>query len=117
MPFMLPSILRNVFSGPATRPYPANPRQPFADARGELVNDPETCIFCSICAKKCPSQCLVVDKELGTWEWDPFACVYCGVCAEACPTKSLRQTNVRRAVARDKQSVAVQGQPKPKKSP
>lgn len=115
MPRMLPSLLRNFLARPATRRYPAVVREPFAHARGELANDPEVCIYCGICARKCPSQCLHVDKDAALWEWDPFACVYCGVCAEACPTGSLTQRNVRRSVTGRREKVTVRGEPKPGK--
>ena len=113
---MLPTLLRNVLSRPATRRYPAEEREPFAGARGALANDAEACIFCGLCARKCPSQCLNVDKDSALWAWDPSACVYCGVCVEVCPTHSLSQTEHRRPVSRRKETVVVRGAPAPEKA-
>ena len=89
---MTPNILRNLVGRKATRRYPAEQRAPFKGSRGELVNDPEKCTLCGVCALKCPSQCISVDKDTGTWHWDPFACLFCGVCVEACQAQSLGQT-------------------------
>ena len=88
---MTPTVLRNFFSKRATRRYPYSVRPPFANVRGAIFNDITTCSFCGVCAAKCPSQCIVVDKKNGTWQCDPFACIYCGVCVGACTTGSLRQ--------------------------
>lgn len=98
---MLPTVLANLFSKPATRNYPFDVREPFEHARGELINDIERCIFCGTCARKCPSQCLTVTKEgtQGTWALDFFACVGCGVCVDACPVNCLSQKTTHRPVA------------------
>ncbi|MBN2140815.1 MAG: 4Fe-4S binding protein [Desulfovibrionaceae bacterium] len=92
---MIPNMLRSLVRGPATRRYPDQVREPFAGSRGELVNRIEGCVFCGVCARRCPSQCLRVtrDKEagLGAWEYDQSACVFCGQCVEHCPTGCLEQ--------------------------
>jgi len=108
---MTPTILRNFFSARATRPYPTTRREPFPEVRGELVNDIEKCIFCSICATKCPSQCLHVDKTAGTWECEAYACVNCGVCVENCPTKSLSQKPLYQPVGTARVHIRLQGVP------
>lgn len=67
---------------------------------GELECDTETCIYCGICAKKCPEDALTVtrakkNKETGemegenSWAVDHEACIKCGICVEACPKDSL----------------------------
>lgn len=88
---MTPTILKNFISPRATRRYPREPRAPFANARGRIVNDILTCTFCGVCAARCPSQCIAVDKKCAEWHYDPYACVYCGMCAESCPSGSLQQ--------------------------
>lgn len=113
--FMLPAILRNFFSPKATRPYPFKAREPFTRARGELVNKIEDCVFCSTCARKCPSQCIRVDKEAGTWVCDPYACVYCGICVDSCPTHCLSQKTLHRAPVRAKAKYALKGEPPKRK--
>jgi formate hydrogenlyase subunit 6/NADH:ubiquinone oxidoreductase subunit I len=60
----------------------------------------DTCIYCGICAKKCPQDALTVSRmkknaQTGEqegeniWSVNAEACVLCGVCLEACPKKSL----------------------------
>ncbi len=82
-------------------------REPFAEVRGELKNEGSVCTLCGVCAVKCPSQCIVVDKKNATWQWDPFACVYCGVCVDSCKTGSLRQEPLYRKAATGREIVSV----------
>jgi ech hydrogenase subunit F len=63
--------------------------KPYENVRGNLDIKIEECIMCGMCEKKCPSQCITVNKEAKTWEVDPYACVYCGICVESCPTDCL----------------------------
>jgi ech hydrogenase subunit F len=88
---MTRNIVRNFVTRRATRPYPCEVRTPFERTRGAIHNDIEQCTFCSVCAVKCPSQCITVDRERLTWTCDPFACVYCGICEGVCPEKCLKQ--------------------------
>lgn len=86
---MLKTVVKNVFSKPATRLYPFVKREPFENARGNLVMDAQACTLCKICDIMCPSDCINIDKEAGYWELDPYNCVVCGVCVDACPKKCL----------------------------
>jgi ech hydrogenase subunit F len=108
---MLPTVIANLFSKPATRNYPFDVREPFAHARGELVNDIERCIFCGTCARKCPSQCLTVNREgtTGTWSLEFFACIGCGICVGACPVSSLSQKHTHRPVATARSVITLTG--------
>jgi ech hydrogenase subunit F len=108
---MTGTILKNLFTKKSTRPYPVVVREPFAIARGELYNVIDECIFCSTCARKCPSQCITVDKEKGLWTCDPFACVYCGTCEEACPTHCLHHKQAWRQVSNQREMITMQGVP------
>lgn len=112
---MTSNLLRNLMQKSATRSYPVEVREPFENARGELYNDIDQCIFCSSCALKCPSQCITVDKKTATWECDPFACVYCGICVEVCPVNCLHQKKTWRPVAREREHIAMKGVVKPPK--
>ncbi|MFW5722336.1 MAG: 4Fe-4S dicluster domain-containing protein, partial [Desulfohalobiaceae bacterium] len=57
---MTSNLIRNLLRRKATRDYPARPREPFPDSRGELYNEIDKCIFCGLCQRKCPSQCIPV---------------------------------------------------------
>ncbi|MFZ2631405.1 MAG: 4Fe-4S binding protein [Desulfosalsimonadaceae bacterium] len=114
---MTPCILKNLMTEKATRLYPFEVRTPYDNARGELVNDAEKCNFCGICAAKCPSQCLTVDKKNATWECAPFSCLFCGICVEACPKKSLSQNQAYRKPVREKEVIFIHGEIKAKDAP
>ena len=113
---MTPIILQNFFSRRATRRYPHVARPAFANTRGALYNDIATCIFCGVCAARCPSQCITVDKKNATWQYDPFACISCGVCVEACTTSSLHQSPHYRNPAAVRELIHLKGRPAQKKN-
>ena len=106
-----PIVVRNLLRKPATRLYPAVVREPFPKFRGELYIDIKECIFCGTCSRKCPSQCIEVDKDAGTWKCDPYACIYCGVCVESCPTKCLHMKDVHRMASFTKDIISEKGEP------
>lgn len=111
---MTPNIIRNLLTEKATRRYPQVTRAPFENARGEIYNEILKCTFCGVCAAKCPSQCIVVDKKTATWSCDPYACVYCGVCVESCPFGSLHQKWEHRPPVRKKEAIFMKGEIKKK---
>ena len=75
------------FSEPVCEERPAPAVQPRDD--GKPVQDPSNCIYCTICARKCPAGALTVDRAAKTWTLDGDACVGCGTCAEACPKDAI----------------------------
>lgn len=54
-----------------------------------LVIDMSTCVLCGLCARRCPTGALKVDRVSGTWTVDRSACLQCGNCVNGCPKKSL----------------------------
>jgi ech hydrogenase subunit F len=114
---MTPNILKNLITEKATRLYPFEVRTPYGNARGELINDVGKCNFCGICAAKCPSQCLTVDKKAATWECALFSCLFCGICVESCPKKSLTQKQDYRKPVREVEVIFLQGEIKAKDAP
>ncbi len=81
--------MKNLFSAPATRNYPAEPRQYPERTRGHIEIDMNTCILCGLCAKKCPAGAIAVDRAGGSWAIERFGCIQCNSCVESCPKKSL----------------------------
>lgn len=71
----------------ATPATPAKPVKPRGD--GKPVNDPSKCVYCTLCARKCPAGALEVDRAAKTWTLDEDKCVGCGTCAETCPKKCI----------------------------
>ncbi len=80
---------RNLFSKPATRPYPQQPKQFMERTRGHIENDIDLCILCGLCARKCPTGAITVNRAEKTWTIRRFSCVQCGSCVEGCPKKCL----------------------------
>ena len=82
---------------PAAKPAaeaPAAPAEaPAAEVRprddGKPVSDPAKCVYCTLCARKCPAGAREVDRANKTWKLDDEKCVACGTCAEACPKKCI----------------------------
>lgn len=56
---------------------------------GKPVSDPAKCVYCTLCAKKCPAGALEVDRAAKTWTCDYDKCIGCGTCAEACPKNAI----------------------------
>lgn len=113
--YMLKNILHNLVNDYATRPYPFELREPLKGYRGRIYNEVEDCIFCSSCARKCPTGAITVDPKAGTWIYDPFLCVYCSACVDICPTKCLKQDHIHRKPSVSKFLVTKQGTPPKKK--
>ncbi len=87
------TVLSSAFKRPSTRLYPTVPRKWQDSTRGHVEIDPEQCILCGICAKKCPADALTVDKAARTWTIDRMSCVQCRSCVESCPKKCLAMKN------------------------
>lgn len=60
-----------------------------APASGKPKQNPETCVYCTLCAKKCPQEAITVDRAAKTWALDESKCIECGTCVSACPKKSI----------------------------
>ncbi|MHB1007247.1 MAG: 4Fe-4S dicluster domain-containing protein [Chloroflexota bacterium] len=86
---MLGNVLSNVFSRPATRRYPYETREPFADARGQIKFDMTQCIYCGACSRRCPAAAITVSRPDKTLTFEPFRCIICEACIEVCPKKCI----------------------------
>ena len=86
------------------KPKPAAPAAPKAEAKpaspaaapatvgredGKPVQDPDKCVYCTICAKKCPAGALEVDRAAKTWTLDEDLCIGCGTGAVSCPKQAI----------------------------
>lgn len=102
-------IFRNLFSKPSTRLYPIVKREPFDKARGHVSGINEDCVFCGICAKKCPADAIEVDRTTKTWKIDQFKCVICNVCIDTCPKKCISMDPTHRTAEYKKSHVVCVG--------
>lgn len=81
---------KGVFSKPSTKMYPVIVPDYFERTAGHVEqNDINSCIFCGLCDKRCPTHAIKVDKAAGTWAIDPWNCITCGSCVRVCPKNIL----------------------------
>lgn len=90
---MTKTLVKSLFSKPATLMYPRTPAKKFPATRGRLQNDISRCILCGMCQRKCPAVAIQVDRAARKWELDVFRCVSCGCCVDVCPVKCLKLDN------------------------
>jgi len=91
MPYftLTPLALRWALRKPPTRRYPFEPRRLVPRSRGALAFHKPSCVFCTVCARKCPTGALSVHRAQRRWTVDRLLCIHCAACVEACPKKSL----------------------------
>ena len=82
-------VLKNLFSKPVTRNYPAEELKFPERSRGSVKVDIDQCIFCGSCQRKCPSSAITVDRTARTWSIDRMGCVQCENCVNNCPKTCL----------------------------
>lgn len=110
----LGNVLKNVVSKPATRMYPYAKRAPMKNTRGALGEiNINTCIFCGICEKRCPSNAITVNKVERSWELNRLKCIVCNVCVEACPKDCLTMNEAHLPGCFSRERVKRIGPPKP----
>jgi ech hydrogenase subunit F len=74
---------------PVTSHYPFEPRQLLPNSRGKLLFREELCVYCTVCAKKCPTGALRVNRARKEWAIDRLLCIACAACVEACPKDAM----------------------------
>lgn len=90
---MTKTLAKNVAGGPATLMYPQRQRVYTPITRGRIENAIDRCIFCGLCARRCPTQAIVAGKEDKSWQIDRLKCCICNLCVEVCPVKCLATEN------------------------
>ena len=94
-PFRVPMMrrsLHNLLSRPATRRYPSEVRPPFPGVRGSIEFDLDSCVFCGLCARRCPAVALTCSREERFFAIEQLRCIACGVCVDICNKGSLRMS-------------------------
>jgi formate hydrogenlyase subunit 6/NADH:ubiquinone oxidoreductase subunit I len=86
------AALKNLGSRPATLMYPKKKREFYERTRGHIERL-DTCVLCGLCAKKCPTKAITVDRQAKQWSIDRFNCIQCGSCVESCNKHSIIMRN------------------------
>ena len=87
---IIKTLVKSLFSKPATVKFPFAPRTYPAGSRGAVAIDIKTCIFCGICARKCPTNAIAVDRTAKKWAIKRMQCISCGGGVEGCSKKCLK---------------------------
>ena len=90
---MTKTVTKNLLSGPATLMYPKRKRTYLPITRGRVEVDINTCIFCGMCSRRCPTYAIKVTKNIKEWQIDRLKCCTCNLCVEICPVKCLSMEN------------------------
>lgn len=97
--------------------YPVKPAKITEATRGHMTIDVDTCIFCGICQKKCPTNAIVVDRKGRVWSIERMKCIQCNACAVSCPKDALLMETTYTAPSAVKITDTFQGPPKEEKAP
>jgi ech hydrogenase subunit F len=87
---MLKTSIRSLFCGSACKMYPLREATVYERTRGHIVIEASKCIVCTLCAVRCPTGAILVDRDKYVWMIDRFKCILCGNCVEACKANALR---------------------------
>ncbi|HEY5561857.1 MAG TPA: 4Fe-4S dicluster domain-containing protein [Clostridiaceae bacterium] len=93
---MLQLIMSNITHKPQTRLYPITERIPYERSRGQIEMDDTNCIYCKICANKCPADAITVDRDKKIWTLEAHRCIICNECVAVCPKKCITMKSQRR---------------------
>ncbi|MDR2457682.1 MAG: 4Fe-4S binding protein [Clostridiales Family XIII bacterium] len=84
--YTMPDVQKTVdiISIPVVEKKPAN-----EERKAKIPKVSDTCIYCSLCEKKCPSEAISVDRNDRKWSISAEKCTSCGICIDICPKDSL----------------------------
>jgi ech hydrogenase subunit F len=116
---MTGTVLKNLFSRPATRRYPTHVKEPHRTpkSRGRIEIEIEACSLCGACAKRCPTDAIIVIKADREWNIDRLRCCTCNACVEVCPKKCLDMDNRYTSPTVTKDKDIFRQAPRPPKEP
>jgi formate hydrogenlyase subunit 6/NADH:ubiquinone oxidoreductase subunit I len=111
---MVPELLRQLFTKPATNAFPARYLPPSVTEflsqvaqgtaaitppvpvppkfRGKIAYDRESCIGCTLCLKVCPAHAIEFLPETKRVRIYVTQCIFCSQCNDICPEGSLHMT-------------------------
>lgn len=108
-------LMRSLFGKPATLMYPVKPAKITDATRGHMTIDIDKCVFCNLCAKKCPTNAITVDRKARTWSIERMRCIQCNACAVNCNKDALLMANTYTTPSTEKIVDTFVGPPKEEK--
>ena len=113
---MFSVIIKSLFKKSACDMYPVKTPKIYDRTRGRITIEESKCILCSICARKCPTGAITVDRANCKWSIERGKCILCNLCVEACPPKCLHMDNQYAAPTPEKQIDTVTPPPPAKRT-
>lgn len=83
------TIIKSLFNKSACDMYPVKPAKFYDKTKGHIAIEAKKCILCTMCAKKCPTGAITVNRAGREWAIDFGKCILCNACTEVCPPKCL----------------------------
>ncbi|MFZ2658588.1 MAG: 4Fe-4S dicluster domain-containing protein [Victivallales bacterium] len=90
---MTSTVIKHLLGPTACKMYPVEKPVFFANTRGHIGIETNKCILCTLCAKKCPTYAIQVDKPGKAWKIERTKCIMCLACVASCPKKCLTSEN------------------------
>ena len=90
------TVTKSLFRKSACKMYPVQGPVLYERTRGRIEMESSKCIVCTLCAKKCPTGAITVDRSANTWQIDRFMCIQCGACAEGCKPRQVSGLSIAR---------------------
>ena len=103
--------LSSIFKKPETVQYPVQTKEAPAGLKGHIAIEIDNCIFCSMCAKACPTNAIVVNRDERTWSIDYLQCVQCFNCTFACRKDCLHMETAFPQATTTKGKFVAQSEP------
>jgi len=87
---MCQNCLKWALTKPPTTRIPSNRAFPSRARAASWFSRKDNCVYCTVCAKKCPTGALLVNRAQKKWVIDRLRCINCGCCVEICPRNRWR---------------------------
>lgn len=87
------TVIKNLFSPSVTTTYPKEEKKNYELTRGYIEINIDSCVFCGLCSRKCPTGAITVNRNENSWQIDRLKCIQCGYCIDNCPKKTLIMKN------------------------
>lgn len=90
---MCKTVISSLRKKTACQMYPFKPAKLYKNTRGHIAIEPAKCILCTLCAKRCPTGAIEVDRPKGIWQINHYKCILCNECVLACRPAALIMEN------------------------